>query len=131
VTVSTNDRFAYVANQFSNDVSAYAIDATTGALTPVPGSPFAAGSFPISVTTTAPAKRCKHDDEEDRDQRGDHDEKRDGDRHDDHERRDGHGRDDDDHGHRFDKKHGCHDFGEKDFDEHDNDKEHERARDRY
>jgi hypothetical protein len=43
-----------------------------GALTPIPGSPFAAGSFPNSVTTTAPAKRCKRDDEDrDRDERGD------------------------------------------------------------
>ena len=46
--------FAYVANAggvFGN-VSAYTIDGTTGALTPVAGSPFAAGSQPTSVTTT-------------------------------------------------------------------------------
>ncbi len=49
-------RFAYVANcgascggVGSGDVSAYAIDATTGALASVPGSPFAAGMGPRSV----------------------------------------------------------------------------------
>src|SRR5260370_4074690 len=42
-------KFAYVANENSSNVSAYAIDRTTGALTSVPGSPFAAGSLPFSV----------------------------------------------------------------------------------
>src|ERR1700737_4896149 len=42
--------FAYVANLYSNNVSAYTIDGTTGALTPVAGSPFATGSAPVSVT---------------------------------------------------------------------------------
>src|SRR5262249_20600847 len=41
--------FAYVANSGSNNVSAYTIDSTTGALIPVPGSPFAAGVKPASV----------------------------------------------------------------------------------
>ena len=45
-------QFAYVANQFSNDVSGYTINATTGALTPIPGSPFTARAGPRSVTTT-------------------------------------------------------------------------------
>src|SRR5258708_5796802 len=47
--------FAYVANcgascggVGSGDVSAFAIDGTTGALVPVPGSPFAAGMGPRS-----------------------------------------------------------------------------------
>src|ERR1700730_7424562 len=44
--------FAYVANQGSNDVSAYTINATTGALTPVTGSPFAAGVRAFSVTVS-------------------------------------------------------------------------------
>ena len=80
VAVSQNGQFAYVANTDSNNVSAYTINATTGALTPVLGSPFAAGSFPFSVTTTAPASSCKHDDEErDRDERGDGDEHSEGD----------------------------------------------------
>ena len=43
-------RFAYVPNIFSNNVSAYTIDANTGALTAVVGSPFAAGTEPLAVT---------------------------------------------------------------------------------
>jgi hypothetical protein len=43
-------RFAYVPNIFSNNVSAYTIDATTGALTAVAGSPFAAGSWPDRIS---------------------------------------------------------------------------------
>lgn len=39
----------YVANQGSDDVSAYAIDRETGALTPIAGSPFRAGSAPGSI----------------------------------------------------------------------------------
>jgi 6-phosphogluconolactonase (cycloisomerase 2 family) len=35
-------KFAYVANQTDNTISAYTIDSTTGALTAVPGSPFGA-----------------------------------------------------------------------------------------
>jgi hypothetical protein len=42
--------FAYVANNNSNNVSAYTIDGATGALTPIPGSPFPAGLYPDSVT---------------------------------------------------------------------------------
>ena len=38
------------ANQGSNNISAFALDATTGALTVVAGSPFAAGTEPSSVT---------------------------------------------------------------------------------
>ena len=52
--------FAYVANDSSNDVSAYTLNTTTGALTPVNcgggagcnGANFAAGTNPSSVTTT-------------------------------------------------------------------------------
>src|SRR5260221_213054 len=44
-------QFAYVANITSNNVSAYSIG-SNGALTPVPGSPFAAGSAPFSVAMT-------------------------------------------------------------------------------
>lgn len=45
---TTLSRFAYVANYNSGDVSGYAIDPATGALTPVPGSPFSA-LCPVSV----------------------------------------------------------------------------------
>jgi 6-phosphogluconolactonase (cycloisomerase 2 family) len=44
-------KFAYVANAGSNDISAFAINVITGALTPVPGAPFSSGvgSSPVSV----------------------------------------------------------------------------------
>ena len=42
-------KFVYVANQGSNNVSGYAISASTGALTAIPGSPFPAGASPQSV----------------------------------------------------------------------------------
>ena len=42
--------FAYVANYFGDNVSAYRINSSTGALSAVAGSPFAAGSAPRSVT---------------------------------------------------------------------------------
>jgi 6-phosphogluconolactonase len=43
-------RFAYVANQTSNSISAYSIDATSGALTPLSGSPFAStGTSPSAL----------------------------------------------------------------------------------
>ena len=42
-------RFAYVANYGSNTVSGYSIDPASGALTPIPGSPFPAGVEPQSI----------------------------------------------------------------------------------
>jgi 6-phosphogluconolactonase (cycloisomerase 2 family) len=43
--------FAYVANELSNDVSAFIIDSSTGELSPVAGSPFAStGSTPVALT---------------------------------------------------------------------------------
>ncbi len=43
-------RFAYVVNQGSNGISAYSIDAASGALSPVAGSPFAStGTTPVSA----------------------------------------------------------------------------------
>ena len=44
--------FAYVPNHGSNTVSAYTIDATTGALTSVAGSPFATGTGPFAVAVS-------------------------------------------------------------------------------
>src|SRR5688500_10674516 len=43
--------FLYVANELSDNSSAYEVGAT-GLLTPVPGSPFAAGDRPYSVSIT-------------------------------------------------------------------------------
>lgn len=42
--------FVYVANGGSNSVSAYTINPASGALSAVAGSPFAAGSDPVSIT---------------------------------------------------------------------------------
>jgi 6-phosphogluconolactonase len=49
VVIDPSGTFAYVANQNSNTVSVYALDSTTGALTQVSGSPFAAGVNPRTV----------------------------------------------------------------------------------
>jgi 6-phosphogluconolactonase (cycloisomerase 2 family) len=49
VTIDPSGQFAYVPNAGSNNVSAYAINGTTGALTAVAGSPFAAGSDPTVI----------------------------------------------------------------------------------
>ena len=43
MAVDPSGKFAYVPNLGSNNISAYTIDATSGALTPVTGSPFSAG----------------------------------------------------------------------------------------
>ena len=45
-------QFVYVANSGSNNVSGYTINATTGALTAIAGSPFPAGLNPRSVAVT-------------------------------------------------------------------------------
>jgi hypothetical protein len=44
-------QFAYLANADSGNISAYSINSNVS-LTPVPGSPFAAGIEPISVAVT-------------------------------------------------------------------------------
>jgi 6-phosphogluconolactonase len=45
----TRTKFVYVANQGSNNISAFSLASPTGALTPVAGSPFAAGNQPSSL----------------------------------------------------------------------------------
>ncbi|HKC44301.1 MAG TPA: beta-propeller fold lactonase family protein [Burkholderiales bacterium] len=52
VTVDPSGKFAYVANNASNNISAYAIDASSGALTALTNSPFAAGTGPSFVLST-------------------------------------------------------------------------------
>jgi 6-phosphogluconolactonase (cycloisomerase 2 family) len=50
VSCTQPGRFAYVANQTSNTISAYAIDANNGLLTPVTGSPFSSiGTTPAAL----------------------------------------------------------------------------------
>ena len=43
VVVDPSGKFVYAANEGSNNISAYSINATSGALTPVTGSPFVEG----------------------------------------------------------------------------------------
>jgi 6-phosphogluconolactonase len=57
ITVDPTGRFVYVANcaalcsgSGTGNVSGYAINKSTGALTPVPGSPFTADNIPYAVT---------------------------------------------------------------------------------
>lgn len=50
---SPGANFLYVPLTAANSVAAFSFDTTTGALTAVPGSPFAAGSAPLSLTTTS------------------------------------------------------------------------------
>jgi hypothetical protein len=49
IAIDPSGKFAYVANSASANVSAFVIDGTSGALTPIPGSPFAAGLNPVAV----------------------------------------------------------------------------------
>jgi 6-phosphogluconolactonase (cycloisomerase 2 family) len=49
VTVDPTGKFVYAALNGSNAISAYTINSSTGALTPVTGSPFPAGSVPYMV----------------------------------------------------------------------------------
>ena len=44
----------FVGNEISNDISAFTSDPTTGALTAVPGSPFAAGTDPKAMAVASP-----------------------------------------------------------------------------
>jgi 6-phosphogluconolactonase (cycloisomerase 2 family) len=49
LAIAPSGNFLYVVNHASESVSAFAIDWQTGALAPVPGSPFRAGAKPWSV----------------------------------------------------------------------------------
>ena len=49
IVIDPTGSFAYVANDDSSDISVYAVDATTGGLTPVSHSPFGAGNGPRSI----------------------------------------------------------------------------------
>src|SRR4030042_413561 len=48
--------YVFTANQISNDVSAYSLDISTGALTPVSGSPYLVGTHPRSVAVDPSGK---------------------------------------------------------------------------
>ena len=53
--ITASGLFAYVPNMGSGNISVYAINQTPGALTTVTGSPFTAGTSPISITPYANA----------------------------------------------------------------------------
>jgi DNA-binding beta-propeller fold protein YncE len=54
VAVDPTDKYAYVANQADNSVSAYTVNPTSGALTPIAGSPFPAGAGASNIAITEP-----------------------------------------------------------------------------
>ncbi|MGC2408266.1 MAG: beta-propeller fold lactonase family protein [Candidatus Cybelea sp.] len=58
LAIDPTDKFVYVTNDgtSSNNVSAYTVDATSGALTPVVGSPFGAGTGPVGVAVDPKGK---------------------------------------------------------------------------
>jgi 6-phosphogluconolactonase (cycloisomerase 2 family) len=58
VVTDSHGKFVYVANMVAANISAYRI-AQSGALTPVPGSPFATGREPYSIATNA-ANQCAY-----------------------------------------------------------------------
>ena len=64
VTVDPSGKLAYVANFGSANVSAYTINATTGMLSAVAGSPFAAGTKPTfpRATTAVGSSVASHPD---------------------------------------------------------------------
>jgi 6-phosphogluconolactonase len=49
LTLIDGKRYVFVGNEGSDDVSAFAVNSTTGALTAVPGSPFPAGTDPQAL----------------------------------------------------------------------------------
>jgi hypothetical protein len=53
---NSTPKFAYVADYQGANISAFTINSTSGALTPVGGSPFATGTSPISVTVDPSGK---------------------------------------------------------------------------
>jgi probable HAF family extracellular repeat protein len=54
VAVDPTDRFVYVANHGSNDISGYFVDPTSGALSPLDTSPFASGAGGVNSVTVDP-----------------------------------------------------------------------------
>ena len=51
VAVDSSGKFLYVTNQFSNNVSAFAVDQSTAKVTPISGSPFATDPGPTFLLT--------------------------------------------------------------------------------
>jgi 6-phosphogluconolactonase (cycloisomerase 2 family) len=53
ILTDVSGRFVFAALTGSNQVAAFSIDGTTGVLTSIPGSPFAAGGSPLTLATTS------------------------------------------------------------------------------
>jgi 6-phosphogluconolactonase (cycloisomerase 2 family) len=53
MAMSRDKRYLYTGNSGSNDISGFALDAGTGALTTIAGSPFAAGSGPAAMARSS------------------------------------------------------------------------------
>lgn len=53
LAVDSSGKFLYVDLMFSNQIAAFSIDSTTGALTAVPGSPFSTGTMPTALATAS------------------------------------------------------------------------------
>ena len=51
IVVDSTGKFVYVDLMFTNQIAAFAIDSSTGALTAVPGSPFSTGAMPTALAT--------------------------------------------------------------------------------
>jgi 6-phosphogluconolactonase (cycloisomerase 2 family) len=51
VTLDPTNQFLYVANDGAANVAGFKLDASTGGLTPITGSPFAAGNLPDFLAT--------------------------------------------------------------------------------
>jgi YVTN family beta-propeller protein len=49
IQITPQGNFAYAVNRTSNTVTGFALDTTTGTMTPVPGSPFLTGSTPRAI----------------------------------------------------------------------------------
>ncbi len=61
MTIDPTSKFLYESSNLgvitpSNNISAFTISPTTGALTPVPGSPFMGGIYPLSVSVDSTGK---------------------------------------------------------------------------
>jgi len=52
LAVDPKNNYLYAANQFTNTVSGFSYDSSSGALTEVPGSPFSAGTAPSGLAIT-------------------------------------------------------------------------------
>ncbi|HEY2647376.1 MAG TPA: beta-propeller fold lactonase family protein, partial [Candidatus Acidoferrales bacterium] len=53
IIADPSGKFVYVTNEFSNDISGYSVNPTSGDLTPIAGTPFAAGIGPSSVAVVS------------------------------------------------------------------------------